>query len=87
MPHPTADVVVAFLETYVVIGLLFAPAFVARGVTAVDPMATGSSWGFRLLIVPGTVALWPLLLTRWASGSMTPPVETTAHRRRATEAR
>lgn len=87
MPHPIAEVAAGLIECYGVIGLLFAPAFLSRGVAAVDPMARGASWAFRLMILPGTVALWPLLLVRWTSGSTAPPVETTAHRRRAKEAR
>ncbi|MDX2154193.1 MAG: hypothetical protein SFV54_25860 [Bryobacteraceae bacterium] len=50
---------------YFVIGLLFAVAFVFRGVDAIDPVARGASFWFRLLILPGSVALWPLLLVRW----------------------
>jgi hypothetical protein len=31
----------------------------------VDASAQGASLGFRLLILPGTVALWPLMVTKW----------------------
>ena len=27
--------------------------------------ADGATWGFRLLILPGAAALWPVLLSRW----------------------
>jgi hypothetical protein len=53
------------LTGYVVVGALFALAFVTVGVRAVDPIAKGSGAGFRLIISPGVAALWPLLLMRW----------------------
>jgi hypothetical protein len=54
---------------YVVAGLLFGMAFVTRGVARVDPLAREAGWGFRLVILPGVVALWPLLLRRWWGAS------------------
>jgi hypothetical protein len=82
MPEPLLGAAVGLLASYVALGAAFAVPFVALGVQRVDPAAAGASWGFRLLILPGTVLLWPLLLGRWASGSVTPPVESNAHRRR-----
>jgi len=60
-----AQWLVMLVGIYAVIGLLFAIAFIAKGVARVDPVAAGAGWGFRLLILPGSVALWPLLLRRW----------------------
>jgi hypothetical protein len=71
---------VRFLTAYVVVGLLFAPAFVIKGVQRIDPHAQGAPLGFRLLILPGSVAFWPLLLARWAGGATSPPVERSPHR-------
>lgn len=53
------------LEMYAAAGVLFALAFVGIGVTRLDSAAKGSSWGFRLMILPGAAALWPWLLARW----------------------
>ena len=47
------------------LGLLFAIPFVWRGVDRIDPDARAGSIGFRALILPGAVALWPVLLRRW----------------------
>ena len=66
---------------YALLGLLFAVAFVSVGVTRVDVAARGTGLGFRLLILPGVVALWPLLLQRWRQGAAELPIETNAHRR------
>jgi hypothetical protein len=69
------------LGAYLTCGLTFAVAFALVGVKRIDPRAAHGSWGFRVLMVPGTMALWPLLLRRWASGVREPPAECTAHRR------
>ena len=52
-------------ELYLLIGLLFAVVFVTTGIERVDATARGASAGFRLLILPGVVALWPVLLRKW----------------------
>ena len=81
MTHPIAVLLVGLATTYFGMGGLFALAFVLRGVDRIDPMASGAGWGFRVLITPGAALFWPLLLVRWAAGSMAPPVEMNAHRR------
>lgn len=60
-----AEWFVNLLAAYAALGALFAIAFVTMGVTRVDPVAKGSGIGFRLVILPGVAALWPLLLGRW----------------------
>ena len=50
---------------YLGFGALFALVFVLCGVEVVDANSHGASWGFRALIFPGAVALWPLLAKRW----------------------
>jgi len=62
-------------------GFLFGIPFVVSGVGRLDPHAGQGSWGFRLLILPGAMALWPLLLQRWVRGMNVPPEENNAHRR------
>jgi hypothetical protein len=49
---------------YLALGLLFAVPFAARWAGRLDPAARLGSRGFRLLIVPGAMLLWPLLLHR-----------------------
>lgn len=53
------------LEAYSVLGVLFAGAFLGRGLPGFDPGAKGAGLGFRLLIAPGVIALWPWLALRW----------------------
>ena len=71
------------LVSYAAIGLVFALLFVTLGVQRVDPAAKSGTVGFRIMILPGAAAFWPLLLKRWLSGVKAPPGETNAHRRRA----
>ena len=52
-------------QGYAAVGLLVAVAFLARGLSRVDPGARGA-YAFRPLLLPGLVLLWPLVLWRWA---------------------
>ena len=45
---------------YVVAGILFGIPFVFVWIGRLDPAAKAGSWGFRLAILPGVVALWPV---------------------------
>jgi hypothetical protein len=55
----------AVTALYLFIGLLFAILFVIKGVEQVDEGAHGSSIRFRIIIIPGTMAFWPLLMRKW----------------------
>ena len=57
---------------YFVCGVLFAAVFVTVGVSGVDATAKGAGLGFRMLILPGSVALWPYLLIKWVRGRNLP---------------
>ena len=73
------------LAGWVAMGLLVGVPFVVRGVGRVDPLAREGSVGFRLAILPGVVALWPLVLRRWKAGGP-PSSEHNAHRDAAGDA-
>jgi hypothetical protein len=60
---------VRVFELYLLCGVLFAVPFAWNGASKLDPVAREGTWGFRLLILPGAVALWPLLLRRWLAHS------------------
>jgi hypothetical protein len=64
-----AELILFGLAAYLLCGLLVGLPFVLRGVDRVDDAARGAGLGFRLLILPGTVALWPLLLAKWLRAS------------------
>ena len=60
-----AVLILGVLTVYAAVGVVFSAAFAGWGVERVDPVARHSPLGFRLLILPGAAALWPLLLVRW----------------------
>lgn len=62
---------VGFAGVYALCGVAFAVVFVFRRMGSIDPSAKMGTWGFRLLVLPGLIALWPLLffLVRLKSSS------------------
>jgi hypothetical protein len=50
---------------YTACGLGFGLAFVGWAVGRIDPAARGAPLGFRVIILPGVVALWPVLAVQW----------------------
>jgi len=74
-----AEALLDVAGAYGAIGLAFAIAFALRGAGRIDPGAARGSWGFRLLIVPGATALWPLLARRWLAAHGATPEERDAH--------
>jgi hypothetical protein len=61
-------IVVAF-GTYAALGAVFAVWFVVAAIGRIDPAARGAGIGFRLIVLPGAAALWPLLLKRCIEAS------------------
>ena len=78
-----AEALLVLAATYLGIGLVFALAFVGVGVARIDRGAASGTLGFRVLILPGTVALWPLLARRWLAARHEPPEQRDAHTDRA----
>jgi hypothetical protein len=75
-----AKAIVYTLAVYASLGLVFAVPFVWLGVQRLDSEAQGSGIGFRLLILPGVAAFWPMFLYRWNRRIAEPPIEKNPHR-------
>ena len=58
------------LEAYLIAGGVFAVAFLSVGVGRLDPAAREAGLGFRALVFPGCVALWPWLALKWLRGEV-----------------
>jgi hypothetical protein len=63
------SIILTLVSIYLIAGFVFAIPFVIKGVSKVDETAIGASWGFRIIIIPGTMVFWPLLLKRWINSS------------------
>lgn len=60
---------VQVLGLYLLIGLLFGAYFVVRGHASIDSSAQGASIWVRLLWLPASIALWPVLIKRLMKGA------------------
>lgn len=59
-----AEFIIDLAFAYGGIGAVLAAMFLLYGVDRVEKAATGS-YLFRVLVLPGVVGLWPLVLVRW----------------------
>ena len=59
------ELFVGGLVAYALTGAAFSAVFVLFGIHRVYPVAEHSPIGFRLIVMPGVVALWSLFLGRW----------------------
>jgi len=59
-----AEGLLAVLAVYLAVGVLFAAGIAIKGLGRIDASARGMPWSARLLILPGLVALWPLMLVK-----------------------
>ena len=50
---------------YLAVGVLFVIPFLIKGLNKVDEGAHGSTIGFKIIIIPGVIVFWPVLLSKW----------------------
>jgi hypothetical protein len=62
------ELAVLFAGAYLGVGFVFGAWFVSVLAGRIDPDAEHGSWGFRLAIWPGVVALWPWMVARLVGG-------------------
>lgn len=61
------EIAMVVLGVYLLIGVLFAAVFVIAGASRIDPAAVGAGVRFRVLLLPGSAMLWPVLAYKWAT--------------------
>ena len=57
-------IIIYFLSFYFIVGLLFAIWFSFYKVQKIDEGAAKTSLWFKLIIMPATVLLWPIILKK-----------------------
>ena len=78
-----AWILVRLSELYVAIGALVSPLAIFLAGARIDRALPASTLAFRVLILPGAVMLWPLVLVRCLRGGGVPRIERNAHRLRS----
>lgn len=75
MSEGLANLIVTSLGLYALIGLLVGLAYMFGGAGKIDPAAKGKGLPLRarILILPGVIGLWPLMLAKLFS-QKEPPV-------------
>lgn len=61
---PFATALLLVLAAYLLIGLVWGLWFVSSGARKLDAAAGAGPWSFKLIILPGVAALWPVLLLK-----------------------
>ncbi len=59
------EILVYLFFLYLLIGLLFGLWFVFKGVHKVDRGMASAKWSMRLLLLPGSIGLWPVMLRKY----------------------
>jgi len=65
MSMGASDAILLGLALYAAIGAVTALAFVSFGISQVLPHPMPATLGARILLLPGSIALWPYILLRW----------------------
>ena len=59
------EVVFIIAALYLLLGVLFVVPFLLKGLRKVDEGTHGATIGFKIIIIPGVIVFWPLLLSKW----------------------
>jgi len=63
------EFVLIIVLIYLLPGVLFVIPFLMKGLTKVDEGAHGGTIGFKIIIIPGVIVFWPLLLAKWVKAN------------------
>ncbi len=64
------EILLMIATIYLLMGVLFVIPFLMKGLNKVDEGAHGSTIGFKIIIIPGVIIFWPVLLSKWMKGNM-----------------
>lgn len=71
MFQTTMVIILIILAAYIALGVLFVVPFQLKGLQKIDEGIHGSTIGFRIIIIPGCILLWPVLLQKWVHTTKT----------------
>ena len=60
-----AEILLIIAAIYLLVGVLFVIPFLMKGLNKIDEEAHGSTIGFKIIIIPGVIVFWPVLLSKW----------------------
>ncbi len=59
----TAILLIVFI--YLMMGVVFVIPFLWKGISKVDEGTRHGTIGFKIIIIPGVIVFWPVLLNKW----------------------
>ena len=80
MTIETASWIARGIYAYLALGVVVAAWLQCGGLKRVDATASQGPWGFRVLITPGLILLWPFLLKAARANRGHPRAECNPHR-------
>ena len=63
------NILVYSFLVYMGMGVVVGLVIIGKGLKVIDPVTSGSSLGFKLIIYPAVVALWLPLVFKWIKTS------------------
>ena len=58
------DILLGVMATYMVLGLVFSIYFYLKGAAKIDDGTKDAPWHFKVIIFPGVVLFWSILLLK-----------------------
>jgi len=69
MAETILNIILVIITIYLLTGVLFSIVFLSKGIQQVDEGSHETRMGFRLIILPGCIIFWPVLLKKWMKAS------------------
>ena len=64
------EILLIIAAIYLLGGVLFVIPFLMNGLEKIDEGAHGSTIGFKIIIIPGVIVFWPVLLRKWVKSNL-----------------
>ena len=64
------EIILIIVAVYLLVGVLFVIPFLMKGLNKIDEGAYGSTIGFKIIIIPGVIVFWPVLLSKWMKSNL-----------------